>query len=321
MTTNASGVATVDFLGRRRPQQPHSDDHRHVGQGERAPSLSTSSARCWPIRAPRPCRWKRLRHVADQGDDSNGAIIANLPVTVASSLGNGLSSTSLTTDSQGIATVNYTATNAGTDSLVFTGGGTSIDADDPDQLVAVRVRVSGSEHADPGQRRRRTSPSTTSRQRSPGRPGHQFLYYLRRGHAGFGDDRCCRPGLSGHQRRRRRAPARIQATVQEPRRRLRCRSTYVALAPARLVLQVSPTAIGPNAGRLHQATDPGARHRHRRQRNPVATPSSPSPAGRPERRQPVAGLGGHRQQRPGDCSVHLRRGNHGGRRRAVRARS
>jgi hypothetical protein len=76
--------------------------------------------------------------VSVKATDSKGAVVANLPITVASSLGNGLSTTSLTTDTQGNASVDYTATNPGNDSLVFSGGGAS---------VATPIQVSSSQFA------------------------------------------------------------------------------------------------------------------------------------------------------------------------------
>ena len=148
--------------GRRQPCQPHCNDHRHLGQGNRAALLSTSSAPRWPIQGHHRAAGQRSVTLSIKATDSKGAIVASLPITVASSLGNGLSATSLTTDTQGIATVDYTATNAGTDSLVFSGGGTSIDGHDPDQLVAVRVRVSGARYFDvPVNSTHARSPSST----------------------------------------------------------------------------------------------------------------------------------------------------------------
>ena len=63
--------------------------------------------------------------VTVKATDSGGNAIANLAVTVASSLANGLAAATLTTDSQGSASVNYTATNAGTDRLTFASAGTT----------------------------------------------------------------------------------------------------------------------------------------------------------------------------------------------------
>lgn len=60
--------------------------------------------------------------------DGKGAAIASLPVTVKSSLGNGLSATTLTTDSQGVATVEYTANKAGADTVSFVGAGVTTTA-------------------------------------------------------------------------------------------------------------------------------------------------------------------------------------------------
>lgn len=49
--------------------------------------------------------------------------LANMPIQVASSNNNGLSASSVTTNASGIATVTYTATNAGADTLSFNGAG------------------------------------------------------------------------------------------------------------------------------------------------------------------------------------------------------
>jgi hypothetical protein len=55
--------------------------------------------------------------------DGANAPVAGVAVTVTSSLSNGLSSAALTTNAQGQATVQYTATNAGTDSVKFAAAG------------------------------------------------------------------------------------------------------------------------------------------------------------------------------------------------------
>lgn len=58
--------------------------------------------------------------------DSKGNSLPNVSIAVASSLGNGLSSTGVTTNANGQASVTYTATRAGADSLSFTGGGATV---------------------------------------------------------------------------------------------------------------------------------------------------------------------------------------------------
>ena len=58
---------------------------------QRAASMSTSSAPRWPIPARPRCRSAATVSVSVKATDSKGAIVANLPITVASSLGNGLS--------------------------------------------------------------------------------------------------------------------------------------------------------------------------------------------------------------------------------------
>ena len=58
--------------------------------------------------------------------DSSGAAISNATVSVASSLGNGLSATSVTTDAQGSASVTYTANVSGSDTVTFSAVGASV---------------------------------------------------------------------------------------------------------------------------------------------------------------------------------------------------
>jgi hypothetical protein len=60
--------------------------------------------------------------------DTGGKAIGNSVLTVASSLGNGVSPVSVTTNSQGVATFNYTGTRSGNDVLTVTGLGTSASA-------------------------------------------------------------------------------------------------------------------------------------------------------------------------------------------------
>lgn len=55
--------------------------------------------------------------------DSSGAPVPNTAIAVTSSLSNGLSATSVTTDALGNAALTYTATNAGSDSVQFSGVG------------------------------------------------------------------------------------------------------------------------------------------------------------------------------------------------------
>lgn len=66
--------------------------------------------------------------------DSKGASISNASITVTSLLGNGLSASTVTTDVNGQASLNYTATTAGSDTLTFRGLGAS---------TVARLTVSG----------------------------------------------------------------------------------------------------------------------------------------------------------------------------------
>ena len=103
LTTNASGIATVTFAaGANRANRTAtiqassgkakgSVDVDIVGTALSYQGTSAATLGSPPISLP------------IKATDSKGAIIANLPITVTSSLGNGLSATSVTTNSQGIA--------------------------------------------------------------------------------------------------------------------------------------------------------------------------------------------------------------------------
>ncbi len=242
--------------------------------------MSTSSARSWTIRAPPPCRWRAPpSRVPIKATDSKGAIIANLPITVASSLGNGLSATSLTTDTQGIATVDYTATNAGTDSLTFTGGGTSKTATIQISSSQFVVRVSGAQYRRFRSTRRRSSPSTTRLPASP-QAGKVIDFSTTSGVVSptSATTNGCRARPRWWSAPRRPGPARCRPRSRERRRRLRCRSTTCPLRRRGSCCRCRR----PRSARTPRAP-PRSRPRcappsptSTRTRSP--TPSSPSPA-------------------------------------------
>jgi hypothetical protein len=184
--------------------------------------------------------------VSVKATDSKGAIVSSLPITVTSSLGNGLSSATLTTDAQGTASLDYTATNAGADTLSFTGAGitlasklqissaaftfltpaanASIVVGTP-QVVTVQYLVGGAAQANTV-----VNFSTTAGTISPNtattNPAGQASVTV--------------SSLTT-------SPALVQATVSGNAAQATLPVIFVAQTPAHLVLQVSPTAIGPNA--------------------------------------------------------------------------
>lgn len=177
--------------------------------------------------------------------DSKGALISNLPIAVTSSLSNGLSAASVTTNAQGTATIDYTATNAGVDTLSFNGAGLTITSalqissaqfsfvsPAPNsavtvgaaQPVKVRYLVSGAPVA--GQT---INFSTTAGQISP--PSRTT--------DAAGEATVSVTSLTA-------SPGVVQATVAGGAAQATLSINFVAQAPASLVLQVSPTAVGPN---------------------------------------------------------------------------
>ena len=177
--------------------------------------------------------------------DSSGVAIAGVPFAVASSLGNGLAATTITTDSQGNATVGYTALTAGADNVSFTGGGstltqtiqvsaasftfvtpaaqTQIPVSTP-QPLTVRYLVNGAAQAGKTINFSATAGVVTSSAVTDG--------------AGQATVSISSTTAS---------PAVVQASVVGAAAQATLPIVFIAQAPAKLVLQVSPTAIGPNS--------------------------------------------------------------------------
>ena len=179
--------------------------------------------------------------------DSKGTAISGLPITVTSSLGNGLSATSITTDSLGTAAVVYTATNAGTDTLMFAGGGAS---------VSPTLQISAAQFtfvtpAAGTQIPVSTPQVVTVQYLSGGAPqaGKTINFAATAGVLapisaitnGAGQASVSISSATA-------SPAVIQASVSGAPVQVTVPVTFVAQTPSKLVLQVSPTAIGPNPG-------------------------------------------------------------------------
>lgn len=186
--------------------------------------------------------------VGVKATDSRGAVIPGVAVVIRSSLGNSLSTASATTDAQGNVSIRYTATNSGTDTLTFEGAGTSaaatiqISAEDftfvspaantqipvgtTGQPVTVRYLLNGAPQANKtilfAATAGRVTPSSTVTNADG-----QATVTVAADTAG---------------------PAIVQATYIAPG--VNAQATlpveFVALVPAKLVLQVTPTALGPN---------------------------------------------------------------------------
>lgn len=185
--------------------------------------------------------------VAVKATDSQGVAIANLPITVASSLNNGLSATTVTTDSLGSAAVTYTATNPGTDTLSFDGGGATTTA---------TLQISGENFVF-------TSPAANA-QIPVGTPTAVSVRYLQNGNPVSGrtvnfaatggtiTPSSAVTNASGVASASVTSTTAGQATLQATLTGATTAQAtvlvdFVSLAPNKLVLQVTPTAIGPNA--------------------------------------------------------------------------
>ena len=177
--------------------------------------------------------------------DSKGAAIPGLTIAVTSSLSNGVSATSFTTDSLGTGSIVYTATNAGADTLMFAGAGASVSPTIQISaaqftflapVASARIPVS-------------TSRAVTVQYLSGGVPqaGQTINFAATAGVVtpisavtnGAGQASVSISSATA-------SPAVIQASVSGVAVQATVPVVFVAQVPARLILQVSPTAIGPN---------------------------------------------------------------------------
>lgn len=178
--------------------------------------------------------------------DSKGAGIAGVAVDVSSGLGNGLSATSLTTDPQGSASVVYTATKSGTDTITFSGAG---DTETTSILISGEDFVFVSPAANtliPVD----TSRSVSVRYRSGGAPqaGRTVNFASTAGTLSASSAVTNASGVATVSVRSSTAsPATLQATLQGGAAQATLPIEFVATVPASIVAQVTPAAVGPNA--------------------------------------------------------------------------
>ncbi len=180
--------------------------------------------------------------------DSKGAVIPGAVVTSsASQIGNALASNTATTDGNGAATFSYTPTNAGSDSLIFSVLGTTVTASlavsgqdftfvspaastsvtvGSSQTVRVRYRVSGVAQAGQTVNFASTAGSFSGSTTVLTDVNGEATASLSSTFAGTATVSATISGVG---------------TTTLP-------LSFVAVTPANLVLQISPSAIGPNSG-------------------------------------------------------------------------
>ena len=186
--------------------------------------------------------------VSVKATDSKGAVIGSGQVIkVTSSLANGLSAASATTDAQGSATVDYTATHSGTDTLSFTGAGASTTA-------SVQISAADFAFLTPAAAANipvATARPVTVRYLSNGVPqsGRTVNFAATAGIVSPPSALTDLNGIAATSITSATAsPATIQATLVGVAAQATLPVVFVATTPAKVVLQIQPTAIGPNPG-------------------------------------------------------------------------
>ncbi|MGA0609929.1 beta strand repeat-containing protein [Caldimonas sp. KR1-144] len=179
--------------------------------------------------------------------DSKGNGISGAVVTVASSLGNGLSASSVTTDALGQASLTYTGTNSGTDAVDFAGvGATStqsivVSGEDfafVSPAANTQVAVGASQTV-----------SVRYRQGGVAQAGRTINFASTIGTLSASSAVTNASGVASVSISSTFAgSASLTASLQGGTAQATLPISFVATTPNALVLQVTPTAIGPNAG-------------------------------------------------------------------------
>ena len=187
--------------------------------------------------------------------DSKGTAISGLTITVTSQLNNGLSATSVTTDGQGIASLIYTAAKAGADVVTFSSAGVNATANitisgenfvfvSPAPGTAIDVGV---------------SKALTVRYLSGGAPqaGKTVNFAATSGTlSATSAVTDASGGATVSIASNSASPATVQASLAAPLvAQANLPIVFVAKTPAKIVLQIQPTAIGPNTVGTTQQAD------------------------------------------------------------------
>lgn len=179
--------------------------------------------------------------------DSAGNPIAGSLISVSSALHNGLDKTSGTTDSQGQLQVTYTASTAGTDTLTFTGIGSTVtstmgisgeDFSFISPVASTQVVVTQSQVL-----------QVRYRQNGVPQAGRTVNFAATAGSLTASSATTDATGVASVSISSSSAVSSIvQATLVGGTAQATLPLQFVAVTPATLVLQVSPSAIGPNLG-------------------------------------------------------------------------
>jgi len=252
--------------------------------------------------------------------DSKSNAVPGVSVSGASPLGNSLVATSgSTTNNSGQIRFRYTAGKAGTDAVVFSGAGATAS---PSPALVVSGEDFSFVSPVPSSTVQVGTPQPVQvRLRSGGVPqaGKLIHFAATGGTLTTADVTTDADGQASTILSSNSAgPVTVQASVDGSTTSTTLPLVVIATVPAKLVLQVTPTAIGPNAsiasGNQDRQREPGAGggQGDRRGRQSRARPGDQlRPPGRPQRWRPAAGNGHHGQQRPGQCGLSLGFWQHG----------
>ena len=243
--TDGSGVATVKFTAGANKSNRTATVTVKSGSAVGSLSLPITGSKL-SVAGATTVGYGKSTAVTVKAADANGNAISGAVVAVSSSLSNGLSSSSVTTDAQGQATLTYQALNSGTDKLTFSGLGatatasmivSAVDFSFSTPVASTEIPVGVS-----------TAVTVVYKNNGVGVSGKTVNFSstggsLTASSVTTGSDGSATVFISSTSA----APATIQASLTGGVTAVATLPVvFVATTPASVVLQLSPTSIGPN---------------------------------------------------------------------------
>lgn len=245
-TTSSAGVATVKFTSGANKSNRVATITATTGSASSTLTLPVEGTKLY-VSGATTVAFGSSSTLSVKATDSSGAVISGARLSIVSSMGNALSKSTVDTDAQGQATVTYAASKAGTDTVTFSGLGAS---------SAATVVVSGEDFSFTSPAAQTAIPVNTSqavsvlyRQSGVGVSGKVVNFTTTGGTLSSAQATTNGSGVATvNVTSTSAAPATILATLASGTAQASLPVSFVATTPSKLVLQITPTAIGPNSG-------------------------------------------------------------------------
>lgn len=244
VTTDSNGLATAKFSAGANKSNRTAVVSVVSGIASGSISLPISGSKI-SIAGPTTVRLGGVASLTLKAVDSNGNSIPNVEINISSSLGNGLSTVVGTTNAQGQISVDYTATKSGSDTVGYSGAGVA------GSLLLV---ISGEDFTFTSPAASASVPVDTDQplqvryiKNGIGVQGKTVNFSATNGVLSVPSAVTDSSGVASVSiRSTTAAAATVLAQINGESIQASLPLGFVATVPARLILQASPTAVGPN---------------------------------------------------------------------------